>query len=66
MVGIIELVLSTEHTLGQIQQFISPTRKKLKGLLMVSVTRLGKYFFCYFGQSYIFSLKLWENISKDI
>ena len=35
-------VPTTEHILGQIQQFISRTRKKLKGLLSVSLTSLGK------------------------
>ena len=30
--------VTTEHTLGQIQQFKSPTGKKLKELLLVSWT----------------------------
>ena len=52
-------VLSTEHTLGQIQQFISPTRKKLKGLLLVSLTSLAKLnFVLFWAKLHLFSKTL--------
>ena len=48
------MLKTTEHTLGQIQQCASPTRKKLKGLLLVSLTSVGKYLFAFLGKPTFF------------
>ena len=58
--------LATEHTQGQRQQFISPTRKKLKGLLLVSLNSLTKLnFVLFWAKLHLFSETL-KNVNKAI
>ena len=56
----------TEPTLGQIEQFICPTRKKLKGLLLVSLTSSAKLIFLPFSAKLHLFTKTLENVNKDI
>ena len=57
-------VMTTEHTLGQNQQFISPTRKKLVGLLLVSLTGSGKLNFVLFRKKLHFFSKTLEKCNQ--
>ena len=59
--------LVTEHTLGQIQQFISPTRKKLQGLLaVVSWTSLAKLNFVLLWAKLHLLPKTLDNVNKNV
>ena len=54
-------VQATEHVLGQIQQIISLTHEKLKGLLLVTLTILAKFNFVVF-----WARGHWKNVGKVI